>query len=428
MGIPWLEEYSGATIPIKRSYELLLGKMVQPSAATENDVEIEYLNSASVQWHGIDTDPAKTMWASPKEIHSLSVALGDLLICEGGDAGRSAIYNGLPGRIFQNSVHRARGYQDTDVRYLRYLLMALHHSGWLDVVCNRSTIAHLTVERLGAIEIPQCPADEQRRIADFLDAEMARVNAIMASRSIQISLLEEIELTRIGEHLSGADHTVDRRATPWHWLPSTPSQWTIGPVYAYFDVQLGKMLNADRSSGGSQGPYLRNANIHWYEIGTEDLATMTFEPDERRRYSVHEGDLLVCEGGAGVAEAAVWDGRLSPCFYQKSLHRVRARHQVPVEWLMYWLRFAKAVGVFNADGNVATIPHLTGEQLAEYRIPIPPDGSARVAELNSEIAAIRRAQKEMSSANALLAERRQALITAAVTGQIDVTTARGGAA
>ena len=188
------------------------------------------------------------------------------------------------------------------------------------------------------------------------------------------------------------------------------------------------MLNAERASGGNQQPYIRNANVHWYEVDTADMATMTFDPGERLRYGVQAGDLLVCEGGAGVAEAAVWDGRIPNCFYQKSLHRVRARSHVPVEWLMYWLRYSKSIGTFEADGNIATIPHLTGEQLAEYRIPIPEDGHRRVAELKAEIATIRETQRKMEAANALLAERRQALITAAVTGQIDVSTTGRGAA
>ncbi len=87
---------------------------------------------------------------------------------------------------------------------------------------------------------------------------------------------------------------------------------------------------------------------------------------------------------------------------------------------MYWLRYAKAIGVFDANGNVSTIPHLTGEQLAEYRIPIPNDGHRRAAKLKSEIAAIRESQRKMVSANELLVERKQALITAAVTGGITV--------
>ncbi len=255
-------------------------------------------------------------------------------------------------------------------------------------------------EDLAEIPITLSSIGEQRRIADFLDAETARIDALSASRRSQISVLEELELALINEHLSTTN--------------------IKGPVYAYFDVLLGKMLNAERASGSGQQVYLRNANIHWYEIDTEDMATMIFEPEERVRYGVRAGDLLVCEGGAGVAEAAVWDGRISACFYQKSLHRVRSRSHVPVEWLMYWLRYAKAIGVFNADGNLATIPHLTGEQLAEYKIPIPEDGQRHVVELAAEISAIRETRRKMGSANDLLAERRQALITAAVTGAITV--------
>src|ERR1039458_9909147 len=114
MAIPWLGEHNGPSIAVKRSFDILLGKMVQPSPATDAEVDVEYFNSASVQWNGIGTNPSKTMWASPSEIRKLSVRSGDLLICEGGDVGRAAIYSGEPGRIFQNSVHRARGYQGSD--------------------------------------------------------------------------------------------------------------------------------------------------------------------------------------------------------------------------------------------------------------------------------------------------------------------------
>jgi type I restriction enzyme S subunit len=314
-----------------------------------------------------------------------------------------------------------------DPRYLNWLLRssvyALEYARMSRGV--RPGQIEIDNDELRGLRVALPSLDEQRRIAAFLDGETARIDALSAGRVVLLTTLGELELARIGEQLCGVDVSTIRRPTGWRWLPSVPDEWGVGPVYAYFDIQLGKMLNAERTAGESQQPYLRNANVHWYETDIEDLATMTFEPHERHRYSVRTGDLLVCEGGAGVAEAAVWDGRTSPCFFQKSLHRVRPAKQVPVEWLMYWLRFAKAAGVFNAGGNLATIPHLTGEQLAEYRIPIPPDGHRRVAELTSEIAVIRKTRVEIASADALLSERRQALITAAVTGRIDVTTARG---
>jgi restriction endonuclease S subunit len=305
-------------------------------------------------------------------------------------------------------VHAYRAGDDADPRFIAYVLRTMARSGYIESLAKgiRERSTSFDAATFADLELP-CPhVTEQRRIVDFLDAETARIDALATSRRAQVAVLDELELARIGEHLSTAQRT--------------------GPVYAYFDVELGKMLNAERSSGNNQQPYLRNANVHWYEVDTTDMATMTFGPSERLRYGVQAGDLLVCEGGAGVAEAAVWDGRIPNCFYQKSLHRVRVRSHVPVEWLMYWLRYSKSIGTFEADGNIATIPHLTGEQLAEYRIPIPEDGHRRVAELKAEIAAIRETQRKMEAANSLLSERRQALITAAVTGQIDVSTAGRG--
>ncbi|NNJ05061.1 hypothetical protein HHX38_13070 [Streptomyces sp. PKU-MA01144] len=308
----------------------------------------------------------------------------------------------------------------------RYLLHALRGMAPdLKRVATGSTHKTIYMPDIEQLRVPLPPLEEQRRIADFLDIESNRIDRLAAMRDGQIATLSERELATVGHALSGGATRVDGQPTGWPWLPYIPASWKIGPVYAYFSTALGKMLNADRAAGQSQRPYLRNANVHWYEINTSDMATMHFEPDEAQRYSVRRGDLLVCEGGAGVAEAAVWDGRIKECYFQKSLHRVRQSGPVPVEWLMYWLRFAKSCGVFSADGNIATIPHLTGEQLRQYRIPVPSDGQALVANASRAIHEMSMVRDRLSRAQRLLAERRQALITAAVTGQFDVTTASG---
>jgi type I restriction enzyme, S subunit len=175
---------------------------------------------------------------------------------------------------------------DTDRGFLWWWLHSQRPA--LDAVSTGTTYRAVTAEDIGQLPFPDIDLDEQRRIADYLDAETARIDALRTSRRAQISVLEELELARISEQLSAPD--------------------TSGPVYAYFDVRLGKMLNAERSSGENQQPYLRHANVHWYEIDSTDMATMTFEADEQRRYGLQAGDLLVNEVGAGgTAEAAVWD-------------------------------------------------------------------------------------------------------------------------
>lgn len=425
--VEWLGDVRFTVAAARQGYDIVLGKMLQTQPASSADVEVPYLRSASVQWSGVQVDDDRTMWAKPREVFDYGVRDGDLLVCEGGDVGRGALYQGLPGRIIQNSLHRVRARGDNDVRFFGYVLAALHGSAYLDVLCNKATIRHLTGDKLKGIEIPLPSPEEQRRIADFLDVEVEGISRTTQARNAQIRLLQEREFALIAAALGGEDVREERLPTGWTWLPGIPAGWSVGPVYAYFDVLLGKMLNAERATGPYPRQYLRNANVHWYEIDADDLAEMSFESDELLRYSVRKGDLLVCEGGAGVAEAAVWDGRVEECYYQKSLHRVRARQSVPVEWLMYWLRLAKEVGIFASEGNVATIPHLTGEQLREYRIPIPLDGQARVGRLTREVQELHGLISTLRSANSLLEERRHALITAAVAGQIDVTTARGAA-
>ncbi|WP_103545090.1 restriction endonuclease subunit S [Streptomyces sp. SM1] len=314
---------------------------------------------------------------------------------------------------------------EVDSRFLTYHCQS---RPFIDDVVARSTgVSYPAINpgEIGNLRINLPSPEEQRRIADFLDIETSRIDMLAMKRDEQISTLSERELAVIGHALSGGATRIDGQPTGWPWLPFIPASWKIGPIYAYFSTELGKMLNPDRATGQSQRPYLRNANVHWYEINTSDMATMHFEVDEAQRYSLRCGDLLVCEGGAGVAEAAVWDGRITECYFQKSLHRVRQAGSAPVEWLMYWLRFAKSCGVFSADGNIATIPHLTGEQLRQYRIPVPNDGQVIVANASRAIRDMSMMRNQLTQAQKLVAERRQALITAALTGQFDVSTASG---
>jgi restriction endonuclease S subunit len=370
-----------------------------------DDVTLPYLRVANVQDGRLDLRAITEIQIPRSVAHSATLKRGDVLMTEGGDLdklGRGTVWNDeIANCLHQNHVFAVRPDQRQLMpEYLALVTQSSYARAYFESTGTKTTnLASTNSSKIRDFKIPLIELDEQRRIADFLDAETARIDALQVSRRAQAAILDELELARIGKHLSAIE--------------------TTGPVYAYFDVELGKMLNAERASGDNQQQYLRNANVQWYEIDTDDMATMTFEPHERLRYGVRPGDLLVCEGGY-VGRSAVWDGRFETCFYQKSLHRVRTRGQVPVEWLMYWLRYANAIGIFEAEGNLTTIQHLTGEQLAEYRIPIPEDGHRRVAELASEIAAIRETQRKMAAADALLAERRQALITAAVTGGVSV--------
>ncbi len=205
------------------------------------------------------------------------------------------------------------------------------------------------------------------------------------------------------------------------WLGEIPAHWDIGPVYSRYDVALGKMLDAKRVTGEFAGHYLRNVDVQWDSVNTEDLPTMDFAPWERDRYLLCSGDLLVCEGGE-VGRTAIWAGELQECFYQKAIHRVRplSPNEMP-RFFFYLMRALASRGVFTAGGNPNTIDHLTAVQLRHYRLPFPPSREqlAIAQYLDVTVARIDALVAKKERLIELLQEKRTALITRAVTKGLD---------
>lgn len=314
-----------------------------------------------------------------------------------------------------------------------YLHYALRSANLVAEMRKRSKGIRPSQERLywdDLAEIPLMlpPLEEQWRIAEFLDNQVTLLDRAIALRRQQKKLLAEREQARVYTAIRGFRCTESRASVGTRWISDVPSSWTVQPLGRRFDIQLGKMLAPDRVAGNHLRPYLRNTNVQWDRIDTTDLLYMNFPPGERVRYEVLPGDLLVCEGG-DIGRAAIWDGSISEVYYQKALHRVRAVGETSVRWVYYILRAATRLDVFQVEGGSATISHLTGEQLRAHRVPFPPAAVERglVKELDEAAAEDARLVALYDRQVELIQERKQALITAAVTGQFDVTTARSAA-
>jgi len=147
--VPWqpcaLTEWS--PIQAKHVSEISLGKMLQPNQIGPDDIETPYIKAMNVQWDGVLLNDLPTMWASPNDLKDLNLETGDLLVCEGGEVGRASILDKEPpdGCIYQKALHRVRSTKN-DVRYLKYCLKQASTAGLFDMLCNRATIAHFTVD------------------------------------------------------------------------------------------------------------------------------------------------------------------------------------------------------------------------------------------------------------------------------------------
>jgi type I restriction enzyme S subunit len=275
--------------------------------------------------------------------------------------------------------------------------------------------------RTGTFALP--PAPEQRAIAAFLDRETAKIDAMVAKKERLIELLQEKRTAIITQAVTKSlDPNVPMKNSDVEWLGEIPAHWEVASVYARYDVALGKMLDAKRVTGEHLAPYLRNVDVQWDRVNVEDLPQMDFTPTEHDRYSLRPGDLLVCEGGE-VGRTAIWRGELDECFYQKAIHRVRPVSDRDEPRFFYYVMFSAAKrGVFAAGGNPNTIDHLTAVQLRHYRFPFPPieeqQGIAQL--LDTETSMLDTLVKQVVQGIDRLKEFRTALISAAVTGKIDV--------
>jgi restriction endonuclease S subunit len=271
---------------------------------------------------------------------------------------------------------------DVDVAYLRlvfdcgYSLLRAESDG------AGSTKGAITCEQIGNLRVPLPPHEEQLAIASHPALKP-----------------------------SGAE-----------WIGDVPAHWDLPSLRQRYSIDLGKMLDEKRITGQYSVSYLRNVDIRWDGINTFDLPSMDITPEEEARYTVRTGDLLVCEGGE-VGRAAIVPPEASGLGYQKALHRLRPLVSSEVPRFMYYtLRWAASQGVFVAEGNPNTIDHLTGDKLRRYRLPVPPkvEQQAIVDYLDRETAKIDTLVAKIEKAIERLREYRSALITAAVTGKIDV--------
>jgi type I restriction enzyme S subunit len=149
---------------------------------------------------------------------------------------------------------------------------------------------------------------------------------------------------------------------------------------------------------------------------------MDFPPADRAQFRLRQGDLLVNEGGAGVGRSAIWNDEINECYFQKSVLRLRPIRDCSQAWMIECMRVAVAKKVFLVQGNLATIPHVPAEALRAFRLPFP---ARKVQDqLLPRLRKNRESDHQLRTATltqiALLQERRQALITAAVTGELRI--------
>lgn len=191
-GDPVKNTKSWPILPFGKVCDTRLGKMLDQKQQTGKHLR-KYLRNANVQWFRFDLTDVFEMDFDDDARSIFRLRAGDLLICEGGEPGRAAIWRDeITQCYYQKALHRGRPVADkVTAEYLVWLLWFFAHRGGLGDHVTSATIAHLTGEKLKAMSIPVPPIDLQNEFAErlmFVDKIKSRLtesldnfNALFAS-------------------------------------------------------------------------------------------------------------------------------------------------------------------------------------------------------------------------------------------------------
>lgn len=166
--------------------ESCLGKMLDQE---KNRGEYKpYLANINVRWGSFDLDELPVMRFEESEEERYGLRYGDLVICEGGEPGRCAIWkNQIPNMKIQKALHRVRVNSEMDYRYLFYWFLLAGKNNALDQYFTGATIKHMPGQKLKQVVVDKPPFEIQKRIADILST----YDDLIENNQKQIKLLEE---------------------------------------------------------------------------------------------------------------------------------------------------------------------------------------------------------------------------------------------
>jgi type I restriction enzyme S subunit len=307
-----------------------------------------------------------------------------------------------------------------DARYLFHSIRAARSE--LDLSSSGNVIRILNTERLGAVRFARPPLPEQAQIATFLDHETAKIDALITEQQRLIELLQEKRQAVISHAVTkGLNPDAPMKDSGVEWLGEVPEHWTLKRLkHLSPNLTVGIVVNPSEYVSDEGLPFVYGGDIREGVIDWENSRRIAPAlSDKQPKTRLRSGDLLMvrvgapgitavvpaqCEGGNCASVMLIRQGSFSSQWLCFTLNTRIVRFQVEV------VQYGAAQEQFNISHAV------------NFWLPVPPrqEQDRIAAFLDSEHDKAKGFINQAQSAVSLLQERRSALISAAVTGQIDV--------
>jgi type I restriction enzyme S subunit len=393
--------------------------MLQTEASSDLDVTANYLRAAHVQPDGriISFDEEQQMWFSPRELRDYELRRGDVVVVEGGAGfGRSAfIRDDLQGWGFQNSIVRLRPFADRmNGRYLDYALQSALANATTALACSTATIPHFTAEKVAAFAVPVPLIAEQVAIADFLDRETAKIDALIDKAS---GLAE----TAVKRFQGLTSQVIGAPSDGSAWLP-------LGRLLRRIDQGWSpQCANWPVDNPHEDWSILKVGCVNGGVFRVEENKAFPKDLEPERSITVRRGDVLMSRGNTReLVGSAAWVPEDYPrVMLSDLLYRLVVNDsEYDAEFLAFVLgsRALRDQIELEARGSSQTMPKISQQAVRRLLVPVRTiDEQLRMRQkLRRERLAVAGVLEQSKRLIELATERRSALITAAVTGQIPV--------
>ncbi|MDV5860603.1 restriction endonuclease subunit S [Pseudomonas mendocina] len=323
------------------------------------------------------------------------------------------------------TVLRRKDERNLNPGYLRYLLKdASYISALQSVTTGIREGRTITYEQFGSLSMPVAPVAEQTQIARFLDHETARIDALIEEQQRLIELLKEKRQAVISQAVTkGLDPTVPMKDSGVEWLGEVPAHWIVAGLKWFWSVTDCKHITAEFVDDGVPLASIREVQCRYVTLENAKQTTDVFYRQliEAGRKPV-AGDLIFSRNATvgEVAQVADWHPPFAMgqdvCLLKKQFEWLSS------DYLQAVLR--SPVVTVQLDNLMigSTFKRVNVEDIRGLVVPMPPEKEQQLIAdyLNSETGQFDSLLAECQGTIGLLQERRSALISAAVTGKIDV--------
>lgn len=422
-GVAWLGRVPAhwETAALRHRFTVQLGKMLDTKRITGQHL-VPYLRNTDVQWDRVNVEDLPTMDVRPDEYDRYTVRAGDLLVCEGGEVGRAAVWGGASNvYAYQKALHRLRPLRANrdQARYLYYALFDVAKRGVFRADGSENTIAHLPADKLRGYRFAFPPTDEQDAIIRYLDAADRRIRRYVRAKQRLIALLgEQKRLIVHGAVTRGIDPNVSLKPSGVNWLGDVPAHWEVHKLKQLTQFRNGLAFKpGDWKHTGV--PIIRIQNLN----GSDDF-NYTDAGDLPNALLIQPGDLLFAwSGNRGTSFGPFVWARPFAAYLNQHIFKLHG-YGIDSEFFLHLLH-AVTRHVEEQTHGIIGLVHVTKPELGSVVVPVPPpeEQKAIVRHVRREYStidvAIGRAHREIE----LLREYRTRLVADVVTGKLDVRAA-----